>query len=80
VRGGPVVVSEVIEAFGPERCMLASNFPVEGLAKSYSEVWANFAECLSSYSEDERDLLFWRNALRFYRIGLDPDARPRAGG
>ena len=62
------LVSEIIRAFGPERCMLASNFPVESLAKTYSEVWQIFAATFANYTENENELLFWRNAARFYRI------------
>ena len=59
-----------MEAFGPERCMLASNFPVDRLAKSYAEIWHSFATCFASYSPHEQELLFWRNAVRFYRLDL----------
>jgi predicted TIM-barrel fold metal-dependent hydrolase len=65
------IVSEVMAAFTPQRAMLASNFPVEGLAKSYREIWHNFADYFSSYTDDEQDLLFWKNAAHFYRIPLD---------
>lgn len=64
------VVSEVMEAFGPGRVMLASNFPVDRLAKTYAETWSNFAEYFASYSEDEKEQIFWRNAARYYRIDI----------
>ena len=62
------VVSQVIEAFTPQRCMLGSNFPVEGLVKAYRDVWNVFLEYFASYSQDEQEMLFWRNAARIYRI------------
>jgi predicted TIM-barrel fold metal-dependent hydrolase len=64
------IVDVIMEAFGPERCMLASNFPVDLLAKSYSEIWRSFAACFASYSQQEQELLFWRNAVNFYRLDL----------
>ena len=64
------VVNEIMEAFGPRRCMLASNFPVDRLAKSYAEIWRSFAECFASYSPHEQELLFWHNAVKFYRLDL----------
>jgi predicted TIM-barrel fold metal-dependent hydrolase len=64
------IVSEVIAAFGPQRCMLASNYPIEGLVKPYPDIWQVFARYFSAYSADERDMLFWRNAARFYRLHL----------
>jgi predicted TIM-barrel fold metal-dependent hydrolase len=62
------VVSEVVAAFTPARCMLASNFPVEGLVKPYRDIWNVFLEYFAPYSKDEQDMLFWRNAARIYRI------------
>jgi predicted TIM-barrel fold metal-dependent hydrolase len=64
------VVTEVIAAFGPHRCMLASNYPVEGLVKGYADIWAVFFEYFASYSGAEREMLFWRNAARIYRLRL----------
>jgi len=64
------IVTEVVAAFTPARCMLASNFPVEGLVKSYRDVWNLFFECFASYSEPEQEQLFWRSAARIYRIAV----------
>jgi predicted TIM-barrel fold metal-dependent hydrolase len=64
------VVNEIMEAFGPGRCMLASNFPVDRVAKSYAGIWQSFAACFANYSPDEQELLFWRNAVRFYRLDI----------
>lgn len=64
------IITEVVERFTTDRCILASNFPVEGLAKTYDEVWRIYAEYFSSYSADEQEQLFWRNALRIYNIEL----------
>jgi len=61
-------VTQVVEAFTPCRCMLASNFPVEGLVKPYRDIWNVFFEYFASYSEPEQEQLFWRNAARIYRI------------
>lgn len=65
------VVSDVMTAFGPERAMLASNFPIDSLAKTYAEIWDIFADCFSSYSADEQELIFWKNAARYYRIDIE---------
>jgi len=64
------IVSEVIEAFTPARCILASNYPVEGIVKSYAEIWSVFFRYFAAYSADEREMLFWRNAARFYRLRI----------
>jgi predicted TIM-barrel fold metal-dependent hydrolase len=67
-RSIDAIVSQVIEAFTPHRCMLASNFPVEGLVKPYREIWNVFFDYFAPYSKDEQEMLFWRNAARIYRI------------
>ncbi|HET7033489.1 MAG TPA: amidohydrolase family protein, partial [Casimicrobiaceae bacterium] len=64
------IVSEVVGAFTPARCMLASNYPVEGLVKGYADIWNVFFRYFASYSADERDMLYWRNAARFYRLQI----------
>jgi len=69
-RSIDAIVSQVIEAFTPQRCMLASNFPVEGLVKPYREIWNVFFEYFAPYSKDEQEMLFWRNAARIYRIAV----------
>lgn len=63
------VVSLAIEHFTPARCMLASNFPVEGINKTYADVWRIYAEYFAAWSEAERQALFCDNALRYYRLG-----------
>jgi predicted TIM-barrel fold metal-dependent hydrolase len=62
------IVSEVVAAFTPARCMLGSNFPVEGLVKGYQTIWNVFFEYFAPYSKAEQEMLFWRNAARIYRI------------
>lgn len=64
------IVAPVIEAFTPARCMLASNYPVERIARRYADVWRIYDEYFAPYSEAEREALFFRNALRYYRIQL----------
>jgi len=64
-------VELAIEQFSPSRCMLASNFPVEGIHKKYTDVWRIYAEYFSAWSAPERRALFCENALRYYRISLD---------
>jgi L-fuconolactonase len=56
-----------IELFGPERCMFASNFPVDGLHGSFDHLYSAFALIASQFSEDSQDLLFAGTAERVYR-------------
>jgi predicted TIM-barrel fold metal-dependent hydrolase len=57
-----------IEAFGADRCMFESNFPVEKRANSYVVLWNAFKRIAANYSENERAALFHRTATRVYRL------------
>ena len=61
-------VLRTIELFGMERCMFASNYPVDGIFSTYTELWAGFDEVTKDFSDDERSKLFHDNAERIYRI------------
>lgn len=62
------LVDFLVEAFGPSRCIVGSNFPVERLHKSYFEVSTAFDELFSGYSDAERKEIFQGTASRVYRI------------
>jgi hypothetical protein len=55
-------------AFGVERCMFASNWPVDRLYSDYGTVVDAYKEITAEWSEADRDAVFWKNAERFYRI------------
>jgi L-fuconolactonase len=57
-----------LAAFGPRRCMLESNFPVDKTSCSYRVVWNTFKRLSADYSESERRDLFARTAVRTYRL------------
>jgi predicted TIM-barrel fold metal-dependent hydrolase len=61
-------VLETIDAFGVERAMFASNFPVDRQFGGYAELWRAYAAIVSDASESERTALFRSNAERIYRI------------
>jgi predicted TIM-barrel fold metal-dependent hydrolase len=52
------LVLESIEAFGPERCMLGSNFPVDRPYSTYAELWKAYEAMSSDLSPSERSALF----------------------
>lgn len=63
-----------IEAFGPERCMFESNFPVDKECISYRTVWNLFKRIAAKagMSESEKAAMFHGTAARVYR--LEPEA------
>jgi len=58
----------VIEAFGTNRCMFESNFPVDRSSGHYSNVWNAFKNIAAVASEDEKANLFHDTAARIYKI------------
>jgi predicted TIM-barrel fold metal-dependent hydrolase len=61
-------IETCIEAFGPERCMFESNFPIDRPSCSYRTLWNAFKRIASGASVDEKRLLFRDNAVEFYRL------------
>ena len=57
-----------VEIFGPERCLFASNFPLDRLQSSYVFLWHAFDQITASFSKPERRQLFHDNAIRYYRL------------
>jgi predicted TIM-barrel fold metal-dependent hydrolase len=57
-----------IEWFGPERCMFASNFPVDGLMASYNRLWNAYRQITEGFSSAEKSWLFAKTAERVYRL------------
>ena len=57
-----------IEAFGADRCMFESNFPVDKQGFSYDSVWNAYKILARGCSADERSHLFSGTARRVYRL------------
>jgi L-fuconolactonase len=58
----------VLDRFGPDRVMAASNWPVVLLGGSYQEVWRGITDLLSGLSADERAAVLGGTAERVYRL------------
>ena len=63
-------VDACIAAFGVERCMFESNFPVDKGMCSYSVLWNAFKRLASGCSATEKQALFSGTAARVYRLDL----------
>ena len=59
-----------IGAFGPERCMFESNFPVDKESFSYAVYWNACKRLTQGASAAERTALFSGSAARFYRLDI----------
>ncbi len=64
---GPIV-RETIRIFGVERCMFASNFPVDGLCAPFDTIYSGFKTIVRDLAEADQRRLFHDNAVRIYRL------------
>lgn len=56
-----------IEAFGVDRCMFASNFPVDAMYGTFDELYTSFSTVTAGLDDVSREKLFAGNAERVYR-------------
>jgi predicted TIM-barrel fold metal-dependent hydrolase len=62
------LVLETIDIFGTNRCMFASNFPVDRRSTTYDALFQAFHRLTATFSLTERRKLFCENAERIYRL------------
>ena len=70
-KAGPLF-DFVLQTFGVERCMFASNFPMDKVSLSLRQLYDFYRALVSAYPEASQRKLFHDNAARVYRIGLPP--------
>jgi predicted TIM-barrel fold metal-dependent hydrolase len=56
----------VVELFGPDRCLLGSDIPIETLRSGFAQLYGAYDAIFDSYSDDDRALLFEGAARRVY--------------
>jgi L-fuconolactonase len=56
-----------IEAFGVDRCMFASNFPVDSMYGTFDDLYTTFSAVTAGVDRASREKLFAGNAERVYR-------------
>lgn len=63
-----------IEAFGPDRCMFESNFPMDKELCSYNTLWNAFKRIAQPFPNEAKRWLFSRTAAKAYRLNwvLEP--------
>jgi predicted TIM-barrel fold metal-dependent hydrolase len=57
-----------IETFGTDRCLFASNFPVDATYGTYDDLYETFSAVTSGLDHAARDQLFAGTAERIYRL------------
>ncbi|MEZ5727765.1 MAG: amidohydrolase family protein [Burkholderiaceae bacterium] len=64
------IVREAIDIFGIERCMFASNFPVDRVRIGFADMFTAFGRMVGDLAAGERRALFHDNAARFYLLSV----------
>jgi predicted TIM-barrel fold metal-dependent hydrolase len=59
-----------IDLFGPQRCLVASDFPTDKLFDSFDAHMTAYREILGEFSDAEQRAMFAGNAVRIYRLGI----------
>ncbi len=67
-------IETCIEAWGAERCMFESNFPVDKGMCSYPVLWNALKRLASGAGTAEKTALFSGTAMRVYKLGKLPEA------
>jgi L-fuconolactonase len=62
-------VDHVIERFGPDRVMAASNWPVVLLGGTFAAVWRGITDLIAALSTADRAAVLGGTAQRIYRLG-----------
>jgi len=63
-------IETCIEAFGANRCMFESNFPVDSGTCTYPVLWNTFKRLAAGASAAEKTALFSGTAARVYRLDI----------
>ncbi len=62
------IVIDTVDIFGVERCMFASNFPVDGLLADFETIYRGFMRIVGHLPANDQRGLFCGNAQRLYRM------------
>ncbi len=62
------ITGQCLELFGPGRCIFGSNFPIEKIWTSYSDLITGYKKALNNLSQHEQNLIFYSNAKKLYKI------------
>lgn len=61
-------VEPAIELFGADRCLFASNFPVDGMHATFNDLYSVYADITAGLTDADRTALFATTAERLYRL------------
>lgn len=61
-------VLSCIEVFGVDRCMFGSNWPVDSIYSSYTELIEAYKEVIDAFSTEDKISLLSANVEKYYRV------------
>jgi predicted TIM-barrel fold metal-dependent hydrolase len=64
------IIRDTVDIFSADRCLFASNYPVDSLVASFDTIVAVMRAALSDRSPKERSRIFSGNAIRLYRLAI----------
>ncbi|MGI9401336.1 MAG: amidohydrolase family protein [Rhizobiaceae bacterium] len=74
-RNDPAFIADMVQTtvgmFGADRCMYGSNFPIEKIWTSYSDLFAAFQAATAKLSKPQKQAIFNDTAERVYRLPTD---------
>ncbi|MEM9171563.1 MAG: amidohydrolase family protein [Pseudomonadota bacterium] len=62
------IVLPIIDAFGPDRVMFGSNYPVDKLYRPYVDIYRDYFTLTADFELHEQQRMFCDTAARFYRL------------
>jgi predicted TIM-barrel fold metal-dependent hydrolase len=65
------LILHCVDAFCPDRSMLASDFPVTRLHASFAECYDVYRAVAAEFSDDEQRALFFETARRIYKVATE---------
>jgi predicted TIM-barrel fold metal-dependent hydrolase len=68
VEANRSIVLDTIAIFGVDRCLFASNFPVDRLVADLDTIFGGFKAIVGGFPRADRVKLFHDNAVRLYRL------------
>ncbi len=68
VKDNGPIIRATIDIFGIERCLFASNFPVDGLVADLDTLISGYKQALADLSPGNKNKFFHDNAARVYGL------------
>jgi len=61
-------ITYALKTFGVDRCMFASNFPMDKVSTSFETLYDAYFKIVEHYTAEDQQKLFCNNAMTFYKM------------